>query len=760
MFIIQLQEWCQVFGDLKKKHQVIKYIQKENTMINNEFINNAKRILTSSNTIKISALVAFTFLMTAVIASQNYFFQNIIENGISKRDIIAQKTLTVVDVKRTEQHRKEVASKVEPVLTAAEDEFIKTNLTTLENSIIQIRKKATMNSVKLEELGILLDLSGNPRKDFITTFLLKSDDTSVNEVFDKTNMTLDKILRSGITESDYEKNNIQQLVSNNIVSNVSRRQISIISALLEQIIVPNLVVDEFATEIARKNAMNSVKPYEITFQKGDKILFEGEPVTRLKRDALRQAGYNVYELNWQGLLAIYVLVFLATLMFLGYMKFFEKKFLEPRYLAISSVLSIIMGLIAAVMPTGFSPYILPIPAYMIIMSIFLNPRVAFIATVILSVVLAIGAQYDIQWLITFVLLSLVSMITISRIRFSRRFDLIRTGFHISIAGLVITLSIYLLEKCLIDVSNILIVKNSVLIFLNGILSSIIALGLFPVFESWFKIITPYGLAELADHNQPLLKRLQFEAPGTYHHSLMVSNLCEAAAEAIGANPILARVGAFYHDIGKLKRPLFFVENQSYFGIENPHTKLNPRLSKMVITAHPKDGVEIAKEYGLPPIIHNFILQHHGEGLASYFYNQAVQEEGIENVKEEQFRYTGPKPNTKETAILMIADAVESAVRSLKNPTPEEIEKIIDKIIVERLNDTQLADSPLTLHDIKVIAATFSRILRGMQHNRIKYQENIAEEFGKNKIVMPNKLLDEDLENKIKQLEQRGDEDKD
>ena len=723
-------------------------------------IDNVKRFVTSANTIKISALIGFTVLMTAVIASQNYFFQNIIENGISRSDNIAQKTLTVVDVKRTEQHRKEVASKVEPVLTAAEDEFIKTNLVTMENSIVQIRKKDTMNSVKLEELGILLDLSGNPRKDFITTFLLKSDDASLHEVFDKANMTLDKILRAGISEKDYENNDIHLLVANNMVSNVSKRQISVISALLEQVIVPNLVVDEFATEIARKNAMNSVKPYEITFQKGDKILFDGEPVTRLKRDALRQAGYNVYELNWQGLAAIYILVFLATIMFLGYMKFFEKKFLEPNYLAISAVLSIIVALIATVMPTGFSPYILPIPAYVIIMSIFLNPRVACIATVILACVLATGAQYDIQWLITFILLGMVSMITLSQIRFSRRFDLIKTGFHISLAGLVIVLSIYLIEKCLIDVSNIMILQNCVFIFLNGILSSIIALGLFPIFESWFKIITPYGLAELADHNQPLLKRLQFEAPGTYHHSLMVSNLCEAAAEAIGANPILARVGAFYHDIGKLKRPLFFVENQSYFGIENPHQKLNPRLSKMVITAHPKDGVELAKEYGLPPVIHNFILQHHGEGLASYFYNQAVQEEGLENVKEEQFRYTGPKPNTKETAILMIADAVESAVRSLKNPTPEEIEKIIDKIIVERLNDTQLADSPLTLHDLKVIAATFSRILRGMQHNRIKYQENLAEEFGKNKIIMPNKTLDADLENKIKQLEQRSDENKD
>ena len=725
-------------------------------MINiKEKLGNFRDFLISGNYSKIFALIGFTVIMTGILASQNYFFQNIIENGISKRDIIAQKTLTVIDVKRTEQHRKEVASRVEPILAAAEDEFIKNNLTTLENSIIQIRKKDTDIKIKEEELGILLDISDSYKRAFIISFLLKSDESSLHEAFDKANMTLNKILRVGITENDFQRNKITQIITNNMISNVSKRQVSVITALLEQIIVPNLVVDEVATENARKNAMDTVKPYEITFQKGEKILFEGEPVTRLKRDALRQAGYNVYALNWQGLLAIFILVFITTTIFLGYMKSFEKKFMESDYMKISAVLSIITAIIAAVLPTGFSPYILPIPAFMVIMSIFLNPRVGFISSSILCAVLAIGAQYDLQWFITFVLLNMISMILMSKIRFSKRVDLIKVGLQIGLSGVTIVLSIYLIEKCLIDINNFMILKHCLLILFNGILSSIIALGLCPVFESWFKIITPYGLAELADHNQPLLKRLQFEAPGTYHHSLMVSNLCEAAAEAIGANPILARVGAFYHDIGKLKRPLFFVENQSYFGIENPHTKLNPRLSKMVITAHPKDGVEIAKEYGLPPIIHNFILQHHGEGLASYFYNQAIQEEGAENVKEEQFRYTGPKPNSKETAILMIADAVESAVRSLKTPSPEEIDNIIDKIIVERLNDTQLADSPLTLQDLKVIAATFSRILRGMQHNRIKYQENIAEEFDKSKIVMPA-VLDEDLENKIKQLEKRDD----
>lgn len=721
-------------------------------MIKIEFAPKVKEFFTSTEFLKTLSIIGFTALMTAVVASQNFFFQNIIENGISKRDIVAQKTLTVEDVKRTEQHKKEVAQKVEPVMAPAEDDFIKSNLQTLQTSVMQIRKKNVDDNVKKEEIGILFDLSDNSKKDFIINFLLKAEDNSIHEVFDKANLTLTNILRVGITERDYEKDNIDKIIINNLVSNVSKRQVSVIKAVLEQVIVPNLVVDEFATEIARKNAQNSVKPYEVVFQKGDKILFEGEPVTRLKRDALRQAGYNVYELNWTGLVAIYIIVFVGTFLFLSYMKFFEKDFLQPKYMAITAFLTLLLAFIGVVLPTGFSPYVIPIPAFLILMSIFTKPRIAFVASVLLLSIMAIGYQYNIQYLVAFILLSLFSVVSMSQIRYAERVDIIKTGFNIGLAGLIIVLSIYILEKCLIEVDNVLLVKNCSFILLNAIFSAIVASGLMPLLESTFKIITPYGLAEYGDHDQKLLKRLQMDAPGTYHHSLMVSNLCEAAAEAIGADPILARVGALYHDIGKLKRPLFFVENQSYFLIENPHNKFTPRISKMIITAHPKDGIEIAKEAGLPQVIQNFIIQHHGEGLASYFYNQAVQEEGAENVKEEQFRYPGPKPNTKETAILMIADAVESAVRSLKNPTTEEIENMINKIIVERLNDGQLSDSPLTLKDIKTIAATFLRILRGMQHNRIKYQENVAKEFPKDKISMPAKLLDEDLENKIKQLE--------
>lgn len=723
-------------------------------------LDRAIEIISSSKVLHYLSFIIFTLLMTAIISSHNFFFRSIIENGISKKDIIAQKTITVIDVQKTELHKKEIAQNIAPILTPAEDDFIKNNLATLQSSIIQIRKKDSPLSVKQDELSLLFDISEGYLKNYVINYLLKTNDKNLQQIFDRSTLTLNNILSIGISEKDYEKNNISTIIRKNLVTNVTKNQITIITKLLEQVIVPNLVIDDTATDIARKNAQNSVKPYEVTFEKGEKILFKGEPVTQLKRDALAKAGYNVFEIGYKGFIGILILVILGTLAFLRYMKTFEKQYMETNHLMIASILTLFFTvfavlIVSVLVPLGFSPYLLPFSIFIIILSIFTNPRIAFTLSLILLAIFTITLGCSPQFVGGMILINLVSVIAIAKVKFSRRFDLIKTGIEIALASLIILLTIYSLEKCMIEVDNWLIINDSISIVIINIISGGIALGLLPLLESAFKIITPYGLAELADHNQPLLKRLQFEAPGTYHHSLMVSNLCEAAAEAVGANPILARVGAFYHDIGKLKRPLFFVENQSYFGIENPHAKLNPRLSKMVITAHPKDGFELAREYGLPPIVYNFILQHHGEGLASYFYTQAIAEEGAENVKEEQFRYTGPKPNMKETAILMIADAVESAVRSLKTPTNEEIEKIIDKIIIERLNDGQLSDSPLTLKDVKTIAATFNRILRGMQHNRIRYHENIVQELDKTKInmPMPSKVIDEELDKKIKELEQ-------
>ena len=713
----------------------------------------------SSKTFRnVMCFIVFTFLMTVTISSQNYFFQKVIENGISKRDIVAQKDIKVIDTKKTEQHKKEVAQNVEPILTQAEDEFITTSLLTLQNSVKKIREKNVSEDVKKDELNVLFDESG---KKGLIEFLLKANDDDLQSVFDKSKITLTSVLNVGISAKDFDNNNVTAIIKRNLPNNVPRYQGTLIAGILNQIIVPNLVVDEFATEIAKKNAQNAVKPYEVVFKKGQKIVFEGEPVTKLKRDALRAAGYNVLEVNYGGIIGFYILIAFFTFVFLQYEKNFEKQYFNAKYMLIMSSFTFFTALVSAVLPTGFSPYIIPIPAYTVLLSIFTTPRNAFFASTILLALISIGMHWNIEVVVSFMLLNTVVMTAVSKLKFSKRSDLLITSAKISLAGVLIVGGIYFLEKYMMDIDNMLIFQDLGYIVINCfVISGIILLGILPIIENVFRVMTPYGLAELADHNQPLLRKLMNDAPGTFNHSLTVSHLCENAAEAIGANPVLARVGAMYHDIGKLLRPMFFVENQSFYGIENPHKSCTPRFSKMLITAHPKDGVELAKDAHLPQIINNFILQHHGTSLVSYFYNEALKEEGAENVNEEQFRYPGPKPNMKETAILMIADAVESAVRAAKNPSNEEIDAIIDKIIKERLNDGQLSDSPLTLKDLKTIAETFSRMLRGMHHKRIKYHNDLVQELDKSnklshdivKPAMP--ALDKDLDAKLKELEKK------
>lgn len=713
----------------------------------------------SSKTFRnVMCFIVFTFLMTVTISSQNYFFQKVIENGISKRDIVAQKDIKVIDTKKTEQHKKEVAQNVEPILTQAEDEFITTSLLTLQNSVKKIREKNVSEDVKKDELNVLFDESG---KKGLIEFLLKANDDDLQSVFDKSKITLTSVLNVGISAKDFDNNNVTAIIRRNLPNNVPRYQGTLIAGILNQIIVPNLVVDEFATEIAKKNAQNAVKPYEVVFKKGQKIVFEGEPVTKLKRDALRAAGYNVLEVNYGGIIGFYILVAFFTFVFLQYERNFEKQYFNAKYMLIMSSFTFFTALVSAVLPTGFSPYIIPIPAYTVLLSIFTTPRNAFFASTILLALISIGMHWNIEVVVSFMLLNTVVMTAVSKLKFSKRSDLLITSAKISLAGVLIVGGIYFLEKYMMDIDNMLILQDLGYIVINCfVISGIILLGILPIIENVFRVMTPYGLAELADHNQPLLRKLMNDAPGTFNHSLTVSHLCENAAEAIGANPVLARVGAMYHDIGKLLRPMFFVENQSFYGIENPHKSCTPRFSKMLITAHPKDGVELAKDAHLPQIINNFILQHHGTSLVSYFYNEALKEEGAENVNEEQFRYPGPKPNMKETAILMIADAVESAVRAAKNPSNEEIDAIIDKIIKERLNDGQLSDSPLTLKDLKTIAETFSRMLRGMHHKRIKYHNDLVQELDKSnklshdivKPAMP--ALDKDLDAKLKELEKK------
>ena len=671
--------------------------------------------------INILLVVLFAMVFTGVLVSKYAFFQTIVEeDNKSKVMVVAPRDIEVVDAVKTEKRRREVTQKVKLVYAPADDNYIKSNLNDLAEEILRIRKSDATRTDKLRELEVLLDFSDNASKDFIVSYFLDANEDLLDRIFVASEKTLASVLNEGITEKDFEENTLSKIIRRNVETNIPNNNIKVITALLEQVIVPNMIIDEEATALARKMARESVSPIKVKFNKGDTIVKVGEPITQVKKEALSKAGYNILRINYKGILGILCLVTIGILSVYFYLKYFENKFLERKHILIVAFLSLFIATLSILLPINWSVFLLPFPFFAMILSVFLNPRTSFFITMTLLTIITLSLQFSALAMSVFILSIIVSTIGMTTIKYSRRFDLIKVGAFTSLAMVIIIVCVYY------DLGFAGILQDIFAGGVNGFFSGILALGMIPVFENVFKVITMFGLAELGDNEQPLLKKLHEAAPGTYEHSIRVSSLAESAAEAIGANPILARVGSLYHDVGKIVRPLFFVENQTYSGIENPHEKLTPRSSKMVITSHTKDGITLAKEYHIPEVIQDFIVQHHGDSLASYFYNQAVAQEGAENVKEEQFRYTGPKPNTKETAILMIADAVESASRTLKDHSQEELDALINKIIQDRLNDNQLSESPLTLKDIKIIAATLSRVLRSVFHKRIKYQEAIED----------------------------------
>lgn len=294
----------------------------------------------------------------------------------------------------------------------------------------------------------------------------------------------------------------------------------------------------------------------------------------------------------------------------------------------------------------------------------------------------------------------------------RRPTIINAGLAV---GLVLAASSFMLSSFAWEP------KHYLRLIFNGAATGIIAAGILPVFEFLFDTVTNIKLLELADFNHPLLNRLMLEAPGTYHHSLIVGNLSEAAAKAVGANSLLARIGSYYHDIGKLQKPNYFAENQNIRS--NVHETLAPSMSKLVIMNHVKEGVELAKRYRLNSILTDFILQHHGRSLVYFFYRRALENsEDTEKLAEEGFRYPGPKPRSKETAIVLLADSVEAAARALKEPTHPNIEELVHKIINNKFIDGQLDECDLTLKDLEKISEVFIHILNGIYHSRVDYPE--------------------------------------
>ncbi len=365
-------------------------------------------------------------------------------------------------------------------------------------------------------------------------------------------------------------------------------------------------------------------------------------------------------------------------------------------------------------------YLAPLAGGAMLITLLMDARLAVFTSFILSLLLGVILDGQISFVVAGLAGSLAGVYSLSNL--SDRAGLIRGGIFVSGVNAAVILVLGLLNA-----------SNAVTILIGmglgvaaGFLSSLMMLGFLPYLETLFGITGYIRLLELANPNEPLLKRMLVEAPGTYHHSILVGDLAEAAAQAVHADPLLVRVGACYHDIGKIKRPYFFIENQ--VARDNPHEKIAPSLSTLIITSHVKDGLEQASEHKLPAGVQAIIEQHHGNSLVAYFYQRALESERPELVSKEDFRYECPKPRTKEAALVMLADSVEAAVRSLQKPTPGRLEGLTRKIIKERLNDGQLDECDLTFKDLNIIATTFIQVLGGIFHSRIEYPENMVTEI--------------------------------
>jgi len=348
----------------------------------------------------------------------------------------------------------------------------------------------------------------------------------------------------------------------------------------------------------------------------------------------------------------------------------------------------------------------------ILLSILIEDKVAIVISALNVIFIAFLGKFSID----ITLIALINVITVPIIlkKVQQRNDIIYSALFMAIVNIVFTAIIgYFLSSNMLDIA-----KKSLTTGISALVSGILAIGILPFLENIFDLVTNIKLLELSNPNHPLMKRLLLEAPGTYHHSVLVANLAEMAAESIGANAVLARVSAYYHDVGKLERPYYFKENQ--VGIDNPHDKIEPALSSSIIL-HVVDGVRLGKKYGLPQAIVDIVGQHHGDSLVKYFYiTMKNNSENPEDVKEEDYKYKGPAPTTREGAIVMLADSVEAAVRSIQGPTKEKIETMVDNIIKGRLEENQLSNSELTFRDIKNIREAFLKVLSGIYHERIEY----------------------------------------
>lgn len=488
--------------------------------------------------------------------------------------------------------------------------------------------------------------------------------------------------------------------------------------ILSAAVEPNLIVDEAAVEAAKEEKRAEVD--EVLIRKNQKIVDEGEIITQEIYDKLvalnlvSETGLEGSLMPMLGSLVITGMLFAALYLFFRWGK--GNILLKPNEIRMLFTIYMMMVLLIRILANLTVFTIVPVGLFAMLVSLLVGRRMALWLNALFCIIGCFIFNGDVQFLMYALISGTFAALIIQKT--DKRSHLIPAALGMAAVDFVTTISLgFFFGE---GYSTELLFQGGIGA-VTGLLSMIVAVGSLPFWENMFEANTPLRLMELTNPNNELLRKLMIEAPGTYHHSLIVANLAETAVYDIGGNTALARAGAYYHDVGKLRYPQFFAENQSG---HNPHDELPPEKSAKIITGHTKGGLELAERYKLPPVVRDMIVEHHGNSLVKFFYFKALKLYGAENVNEADYRYQGRIPSSRESAVVMLADTVEAAVRSMlgHGKTMEEAEAAVKNLMKDKLDDGQLNNSGLTLNELETIRLAFLKVFHGMYHERVSYPE--------------------------------------
>ncbi|GAE33398.1 HD family phosphohydrolase [Halalkalibacter akibai] len=574
---------------------------------------------------------------------------------------------------------------------------------------------------------VLSPKTSNDLSDETLITFLQATDSQLQIARETTTNAVHEIMSVRISIRDLSEAK-EEVKSQIAISTVSQNLLEAMKETAEFAIIPNYIYDANATEQLRQETAENVEP--VLIREGQLLVKEGELISHDIYEQLRMVGllddsFNVFP--YIGLALLVGLIISMLSYYVNEAKTSVQKnnshLLMFSLIFVSTVVLMkITSLLEGLEIQGIG-FVVPVSIGAMLITLLIHTRLALFTGIMFAVIGSIMfnnetvGTFHFSYGFYMLFSSFAGAYFLSKSnRISR---ILRAGLFVSFVNMVAVLALLFLKT--VQTGWFEIGMHIGFAFLSGFVAAVLTIGLLPFFEAGFGILSTSRLIELSSPNHPLLRKILVEAPGTYHHSVVVGNLSEAACESIGENGLLARVGSYYHDLGKTKRPHFFIENQ--MKMENPHDKISPQLSRTIIIAHPYDGADLLREYKMPKEIIDIAEQHHGTTLLKFFYHKANQE-SEKDIPESQFRYPGPKAQTKVSAIVGIADSVEAAVRTIQKPTPDKIEALVRKIIQDKLEDGQFDESDLTLKELDKVAVSICETLKGTFHQRIEYPEDV------------------------------------